>query len=151
VDKLSGAVQAAGRVLGEAQERLDAIKSAIVASENADQAMLQELHALQVKLNDLRRDLYGDRIASSRMYPESPSINSRIGAVRGDQWGVTSPPTQTHRDQYRYAGEAFTVFLDSLRPIVQTDLPSLEQRLDEAGAPWTPTRFPEWHDTGDGS
>ena len=150
VNKLSGAIQAGGRVLGEAQERLDAIKSAIVAAEDADQAMLEEVHALQVRLNDLRRALYGDHSADSRMYPSPPSINSRIGAVRGDQWGVTSPPTQTHRDQYRYAGEAFTVFLDELRPIVQTDLPSLEQRLDEAGAPWTPTRFPEWDgDAGD--
>jgi hypothetical protein len=148
VDKLSGAIQAAGRVLGEAQDRLDAIKSAIVASENADQAMLQEVHDIHVKLDGLRRDLYGDRSAENRMYPSPPSINSRIFSVRGDQWSVTSPPTQTQRDQYKYAGDEFTTFLDKLRAVVQTDLPSLEHRLDEAGAPWTPTRFPEWHDDG---
>lgn len=150
VDALSAAVQSAGRVLGEAQTRLDAIKRSIESSPTADRAMLEEAHALQVKLNELSLDLNGDGFASRRMYPTIPGISQRIRYAGGAQRAVNTAPTQTMRDQYQYAGEAFKTFLDELRPVVQTDLPSLEQRLDEAGANWTPGRFPDWDFDDDG-
>ena len=31
-----------------------------------------------------------------------------------------------------------------LKTLVDTDLAALESKLDEAGAPWTPGRFPTW-------
>jgi hypothetical protein len=57
---------------------------------------------------------------------------------------VTSPPTQTQLDAYRYAGEEFTQVLADLRQLVTVDLVQLEAQLEAAGAPWTPGRFPVW-------
>lgn len=144
VDRLAGAIRSARRVLGEAQTRLDAIKSSIESSPEADQAMLVETRALQDRLNDLDRRLNGDQSASRRMYATLPSINERIGYAQGIQQAVNTAPTQTMRDQYRYAGEAFKAFLGDLHTVVQEDLPALELRLDAAGANWTPGRFPVW-------
>ena len=150
VDKLGAAVSAAGRVFAEAQSRLNEIKASVMDSPQADQAMLEEIHALQIRFNELQLDLYGDGFASRRMYATVPGINQRLGNARGAQRNINTPPTQTQRDQYQYAGEAFKIFLDDLRTIVQTDLPSLEERLDEAGATWTSGRFPEWDFEDDG-
>ncbi len=144
VDRLAGAVRSAGRVLGEAQSRLDAIRTSIESSREADQAMLQQTHLLQERINELDRRLNGDRAAASRMYPTLPSINERVGYAQGVQRAVNTAPTQTMRDQYRFAGEEFKTYLEDLRTLVQTDLAALEARLDESGANWTPGRFPVW-------
>ncbi len=149
VDRLAGAVRTAGRVMGEAQGRLDAIKTSVESSRDADQAMLEETRALQGRLTELDRRLNGDSSAARRMYPTLPSINDRIGYAQGVQGAINTAPTQTMRDQYRYAGEEFKTFLEELRTIVQVDLPAMEARLDEAGANWTPGRFPDWDFEGE--
>lgn len=144
VDRLAGAVRSAGRVLRDAQSRLDAIKSSVESSPGADQAMLTETRALQERINELDRRLNGDSSAARRMYPTEPSINDRVGYAQGAQDVIGVAPTRTMREQYQFAGESFKAFLDDLRKLVQTDLTALENRLDEAGANWTPGRFPEW-------
>ena len=65
-------------------------------------------------------------------------------SVVENQLHVTSPPTQTQRDAYRYAGTEFTELLVELRTLIQDDLTRLEERLEAAGAPWTPGRIPNW-------
>ena len=60
-------------------------------------------------------------------------------------WYVTAPPTQTQRDQYKYAAEAFGDVLEDLRTLVEQDLRKVEQTLEELGAPWTPGRIPTWN------
>jgi hypothetical protein len=67
-----------------------------------------------------------------------------VGHIVADQWHVTSAPTQTQLDQYRLCGEAFSEVLAKLRTLVEKDLAALEQKLEDAGAPWTPGRFPTW-------
>ena len=49
----------------------------------------------------------------------------------------------THRDNYRIASEEFAEFLPRLRALVD-DLEDLEGRMEAAGSPWTPGRFPSW-------
>ena len=73
-----------------------------------------------------------------------PSINERVQQVVGNQWRVTSPPTETQQDAYRYAGEEFTKLLGELRRLMETDLKGLEDQLEAARAPWTPGRIPNW-------
>jgi len=64
-----------------------------------------------------------------------------------DQLSTTSMPTQTQRDQYRYASEALTALLDELRAI-DADVAEIESALDATGAPWTPGRIPQWPPDG---
>jgi hypothetical protein len=59
------------------------------------------------------------------------------------QWNTTSSPTQTQRNAYDWAGEAFAVELARLHRAAD-DLETLEARLEAAGAPWTPGRIPDW-------
>ncbi len=56
----------------------------------------------------------------------------------------TSGPTQTQRDDYQYAAEAFAAWLPKLRTLVQEDLEALVEKLEKIDAPWTPGRFPKW-------
>ena len=59
-------------------------------------------------------------------------------------WYVTSAPTQSQRESYEHAGAEFTEVLAQLRKLILEDLVSLEEKLEAAGAPWTPGRIPTW-------
>jgi hypothetical protein len=52
--------------------------------------------------------------------------------------------TSTHRQAYEIASEEFAQQLASLRTLVQVDLAKLEKSMEQAGAPWTTGRLPEW-------
>jgi hypothetical protein len=57
----------------------------------------------------------------------------------------THGPTGTHREQYRIARRLFGGLYPDLQQLVETDLPALEARLEEAGVPWTTGRaLPRW-------
>jgi photosystem II stability/assembly factor-like uncharacterized protein len=144
VARLQRAVRGAIRAADEAQNRINYVRKALLETPAADAALLAEVEDLQQRLNQMRTKLRGDRTRSKREEPAPPSINERVQQVVGNQWRVTSPPTQTQHDAYRYAGGEFTALLADLRKLIETDLKGLEDRLEAAGGPWTPGRIPVW-------
>jgi hypothetical protein len=143
VARLQRAVRGAVRVAEEAGTRMAYARQALLDTPAADPALLAELHGLEQRLNALLTELRGDRTRSERMEPAPPSIDERVGQVVG-QWHTTATPTQTQRDAYRYAGLEFTEVLAELRTLIEEDLKRFEDKLEDAGAPWTPGRVPRW-------
>ncbi len=73
---------------------------------------------------------------------------SRIRQIVFGHWSSTSAPTATHRQNYETAAAEFSEMLDDLRALVESDLVALEEKLEAAGAPWTPGRaIPRWQRT----
>jgi hypothetical protein len=73
-----------------------------------------------------------------------PSISSRLFSAVYDGYSTTSDPTTTMKEQLQIAGDEFDVVLMDLKNIINTDIKALEQKLEAAGAPYTPGRLPEW-------
>jgi hypothetical protein len=142
--RLQRAVRGAIRVAHEARNRINHVRKAILDTPGADHAWLTDARELEERLNELLTRLRGDRTRSKRQEALAPSINRRVQQVVGNQWHVTSPPTQTQRDAYSHAGSEFSEVLAEMRQLVETDLKRLEARLEKAGAPWTPGRIPVW-------
>ncbi len=142
--ELQRAVHASVEVVAEVDDRLEHLRQAVLETPNADQKLLGEILSLAADLEALRRELTGDSSAASRNHAVAPSILGRVEGVVGDQWYCTSAPTQINRDSLRWAGEAFTELLPKLKTLVENRLQALEQQLETAGAPWTPSRFPTW-------
>ncbi len=142
VARLQRAVRGALRAADEAQTRINHIRKAILDTPAADQALLVEIHNLKQRLNGLLTALRGDRTIGKRQDSTPPSISTRVRVAM--QWYVTSAPTQTQRDAYKYAGTEFTKVLAELRKLMEQDLTQLENKLEAAGAPWTPGRIPNW-------
>ncbi len=141
---LSKALQGALRVANEASTRLALVRRAVESTPAANQELLGKVEALRKQLIAIQTELRGDSTRARRAEPSDPSIARRIGRIVGDQWWVTSAPTQTQRDQFRYGAEAFDAVMDKLKALVEQAIPGLEQELDAAGAPWTPGRMPSW-------
>ena len=142
--RLLRAVLGAARAADEAQERIDHLRKALMDTPGADPALGAELRALESRLKDLVVDLRGDRTVRSRNEPTLPSITQRVNRIVGGQWTSTSAPTATHRRAYEIASELFVPVLADLQDLVEVDLAGLEDRAEDAGAPWTPGRVPRW-------
>jgi len=116
----------------------------VLATPAADQGLLAELASLQGRLNDILLELQGDTTRAKRWEATVPSIADRVNAIVQGQWFVTSAPTQTHRQGYAYAADAFQTQLAALTALV-ADLERVEATIEAAGGPWTPSRLPEWN------
>ena len=47
-------------------------------------------------------------------------------------------------DAYTVAGEEFEPQLVLLRTLIETDIKTIEEALEQAGGPWPPGRISEW-------
>jgi hypothetical protein len=72
--------------------------------------------------------------------PGPVSISARLSAVGLGADYALSGPTAMHREVFAIAKRELADLKRDLNRLVETDLPALERRLDEAGVPWTPGR-----------
>ena len=139
---LQRAVAGAGRVLREADDRLEHIRVAVNRTPGLERGLLDEIDALTARVDAMETGLWGDRTVSRRNEPTAPGIRERVGRVVWGSSESTAAPTATQRRNLAIARQEFEPLLADLTRLVERDLPALEQRLEEAGAPWTPGRVP---------
>ncbi len=144
VARLQRAVEGTVRAAKDAQDRLKYIRQAILNTPTVDTAMLATEESIEDQLTKILTQLRGDQTLAKQQEPQVSSIQSRVEDIVGSQWHVTSPPTQTQKDSYRDAAEAFGTVLAKFRTLTDKDLAALNAKLDAAGAPWTPGRIPQW-------
>jgi hypothetical protein len=140
---LERAVRGALKWASEAESRLTHTRKALYDTPDADTAMLAESQRLQTVIDDILVHLRGDETKGDRNVFTPPSISDRVNRIVGSQWDTTSAPTQTERDGYEWAADAFSTELTRLKSFA-SDLESFENQLEAAGAPWTPGRLPDW-------
>jgi len=96
--------------------------------------MLAESQRLQTEIDDILVELSGDETRENRNVFTPPSISERVTRIVNSQWDTTSAPTQTARDGYAWAANAFAKELDRLKALA-ADLEAFENSLETAGAP----------------
>jgi hypothetical protein len=143
VADLQRAVGGAVKVTGELDDRLAHLRQAILDTPDADADHLATARAFQAELDDIEISLIGDPTKAGRNVFTPPSISDRVDRIVSGLWTTTQGPTQTQRDTYGWAGEAFAGELDRLNSLI-TELEAFEAELETAGAPWTPGRVPTW-------
>ncbi len=142
--RLQRAVLASSSALAEAQGRLEQILVALDDTPGDIDELAQEARHIGGRLSDLETQLHGDATVASRSEPTAASISELVGRVVSGHWTSTSAPTQTHRDNYTYAAEAFEPWLASFQRVLGKDLAALEGAMETVSAPWTPGRVPSW-------
>ncbi len=147
--KKTGALQRA--VLGareaakEAANRIKYIKRTIENTPSLGPSIRAEASTLESRLTDLQEKITGDPTKPQRNEPAMRGILRRIQQIVFGHWSSTHGPTATHRKNYDIAAAEFGEILPELRQAIETDLVALEEKLENAGAPWTPGRgVPKW-------
>ena len=120
------------------------MKEAVFSVAKPNQDFAKDVLALEGKLRAVQKKMNGDRVANQLDVDLPPSISSRLNSAIYDGYSTTSDPTSTMKEQLQIASEEFEVAFNELKNIINTDLKALEQKLEAAGAPYTPGRMPEW-------
>jgi hypothetical protein len=141
---LQRAVLGTSRLVAETGERVKLVQKAIDESTAPTSDLADEARRIAERLRAIARRLDGDAAIASRNEPTPPSLADRANHVVYAQWSSTSAPTGTSRRQYELASAELAEIVAALRPLVETDLPALESKLDGVGAPWTTGRVPTW-------
>jgi hypothetical protein len=142
---LQRAALGALEALNDGLSQIEHIKRVVEQTPGLPSSLRQSARALELKLLDLRERFTGDPTRPRRYEPAIDGLIDRINTIISGHWATTSAPTGSHRKNYEIAAAEFEAALESLRPLLERDLPGLHETLEAAGAPWTPGRkLPKW-------
>ncbi len=141
---LQRAVLAAVEVVAEAHRRLDHIDKAIRETPAVDQALVRVARASRERLRGIETLLSGDDVVKAYNEPVAPSISERVEQIIDGHWWTTAAATTTFLRLYDLTAQDFAPVLAQLRQLIEVDLRELETQLENAQAPWTPGRLPQW-------
>lgn len=136
---LQRSASSASEALEEARKRLDHLLKAALETPAAPPTLLGQAHALSHRFKDLKDRLKGDSVLATHQETPAPGILDRISRVLSDLWSITQPATATHRQNLRWAEEAFAKLKPELKEALE-QLEALDGALAQAGAPYTPGR-----------
>ncbi|MEO1448948.1 MAG: glycosyl hydrolase, partial [Bacteroidota bacterium] len=143
VSELSRSVDGANSLRRELDNKLAHIQAAVAKTPAATPDLMKEVHDLKAQMRGINMALNGDASLSRREFETPPSISNRVGLILYGSWGSTSAPTQTMKDGYDIAAEAFEPVMSDLKGVIKS-VKGLEDKLEELGAPYTPGRLPAW-------
>jgi hypothetical protein len=141
--ELQRSMQAASAIVRDATNRARHLKEAILSVSQPNQEFVKDARSLELKLASIQDKLFGDRTADRLNLDRPPSISNRLYGAIYAGYGSTSDPTTTMKDQLSIATEEYQAVQAELKSVVESDLRALEQKLEAAGAPYTPGRFPD--------
>jgi len=127
--------------MGEARERLQYIKKALTDTPGTDPKLFEEAQEINKKITDLSSKLFGDWTVRMRGEPVSLSVVERITMQHYTTTGITT----SNKQNFEIAAKEAETLLEQARQLIDVDLKKLEDKLEAAGAPWTPGRkIPIW-------
>ena len=141
--KLQRAMVGANSLAGELSTRVSALRRALDETPNVPAPLPNDVRAIDRDLRDIREQLNGDPTLSRRQEPTPPSLMGRMQVMTQGARSL-EPPTATQRRQYEILSSEFATLLTKLRTIADTRLRTAEASAEQAGAPWTPGRVPDW-------
>ncbi|MEQ8423627.1 MAG: hypothetical protein RIA63_02890, partial [Cyclobacteriaceae bacterium] len=142
--ELQRSIQGTSAVLRDVNQKVRFLKEAVFSVPQPNQNFVNDIKAVENKLRDLQDRLFGDQVADQLDIDRVPSINNRLFNAIYSGMGTTSEPTTTMKNQIQLAGEEYETLNGELKKVVETDIPAIENKLEAAGAPYTPGRLPSW-------
>ncbi|MEW7280200.1 glycosyl hydrolase [Aquimarina sp. 2201CG1-2-11] len=128
------------KLMSESKNKLKYMKAAIKRAEQPLATLYKEVIAIEDQLNEVELAMYGDPVKRRLDIDQPLAPAYRLGSIGYEQKYSTATPTQTHRDSYTIAKEEVTVLKAKMESIYNKDLKTLEQKLINAGVPYTPGR-----------
>ncbi|MDN5204664.1 glycosyl hydrolase [Fulvivirgaceae bacterium BMA10] len=143
---LSRSLQGAQRTISEINDQLKHMREAINKAEVPQDEFIADLGAIEKAVREIQRQLNSDPVASTLDIDRPLTVGSRVGFIVYEAFYSTSTPTKTHRDSYAIAVEEFKPLLSQIKKLVREDIRQLQDKLENAGAPYTPYTLPDYTD-----
>jgi hypothetical protein len=137
-------VRGTSKTLDELKEKLQFIKVAINHTSGFSDDIFLKVADIDQRLKDLDRKLNGDYSLTKREFPVPPSITARVNTIVNGLYLSTSAPTATQKSSLEIVKNDFNTVYSGIKKIAEEEMISLEKQLENAEAPWTPGRLPDW-------
>lgn len=105
------------------------------------------LRELQLKMDEIINVKFNRRTnkPSQEENPPAPvPLNTRLDKLTASIWSYSGAPTMGQQDAYTILEQELPEVYDQVKLIGEKDLPEIEKILEQASAPVTPGRLPEW-------
>jgi len=132
--------QATHSVMVEAEEQLEAIKSALTRATTSHTQLEDRARDLLRRLRVAHGTFDGNERRNNAGDPGPATIESRLGTVSIGNSFSTYGPTAMHLRQFEIAKEEFAELAATVATLVGEELAALEADLDAASVPWTSGR-----------
>ncbi len=142
VSELERQVRSVEERVPEVENQLKHMELAMMQTETDQETLFKDYIVIKDRLTALKRQLYGDPEAATLDIDKVPTVGTRIGLLSYEQFNTTSAPTKTHQDVYEIVKEEFEPLKKELKEIL-TLLDAFGDKLENAGAPYTPYRLEE--------
>jgi photosystem II stability/assembly factor-like uncharacterized protein len=135
---------ATSRYFNTINNRNENIRQVLHMMAEPQTALEKQTRELASQLNDISFVMNGTSPQASieEVPPEPVSLRYRLGAILSGTWSHSGDPTQTMIMNYNILKEELAPVIDQLNQI-DNKLISIENQLDELGAPYTPGRKPK--------
>ena len=143
MDQLAGlkrAVTAADEAIELGFQRIEDLEKALARSTVTPGTLDTELEALKQHLYKIDEKLSRNRSRRTMGEPRVPTVSDRLRVAAMTDGQSDYGPTATHRRALEIAREEFARIEGGLKQLLDTDLPALERKMEDAGVPWTPGR-----------
>ena len=126
------------------QSRNENIREALHMMPESQPALENQTREFATQLNNIDFVMNGTSPKASfeEVPPEPVSLRYRLGAILSGTWAHSGDPTQTMLTNYTILKEELAPIIDQLSQI-DSELNTIENQLDELGAPYTPGRKPK--------
>ncbi|MDA3933347.1 MAG: glycosyl hydrolase [Gammaproteobacteria bacterium] len=135
---LQRSTTAANQVISAARSKIESMRTALQRSLTSVGTLDAELYALDQQLYSIAEQFQGKSELESIGQPQSHTIGTRIFVASIGTMRSSYGPTPTHRRSLEIASSEFADVREQLNQLIEQRLPTLEQRLLDAGAPWIP-------------
>ena len=142
---LARAVAAADAHRNYLAKKIPFLKKAAEVSGTVEPEVHQDILWLESAMRELNKKMNGDGLRARYEGSAPTSLRSRIGLITSSLWSTTALPTGTFKRAFDEASKSFTDILNELK-MVEIDIRSIEESLEDAGVPYTPGRMPKWDD-----
>ncbi len=140
VTEFGRSMEGAQYLMGELNKKMKYMEKAVEYIEDEDSKYISEINSIKQSLKNIREQMYGDPIKRKLDIDQPVTPAGRLGWINYEQGNSSADPTGTHKMSLAIAKEEFAPIFDALMKLAKEDIPALEQKLEDADAPYTPGR-----------
>ncbi|MEO0592527.1 MAG: glycosyl hydrolase [Myxococcota bacterium] len=119
-------------------KRLGYLAEALGKTPSAPDDLDQEYRTIRLEIDELFAKMNGSPSRLAVSEPMRHTVVTRLGKVAAGTLYSTYGPTKTHREQIEIAEREFNALRERLNRVLSDKLPAFEQKLRDAGGPWSP-------------
>lgn len=140
--------EGAERLSRELMQKVETYKQTLYEMPNAPKGILDKTRELAIELEQVNFALQGVPAKASweEVPPAQLPLAVRVGDIVYARFNSTGAVTQTEQRGYEIVKEELDPILRILNRMVETDIPDIENELNQLNAPWTPGRLPVWNE-----